>query len=329
LEARHPGGYEEIYKQRRRPEYWDNFTAIRNVLPLEEYVDYWIAEQSIEFLNYPGPKPFFLWCGFCGPHAPIDPPSPYDEIYPFDEMPLPKSRNDDPKRSPKGQDEAWWGTDLKKALRWRSFYWGLVTLIDDMIGRLVSFLEERGLLDNTLIIFTSDHGDMACDYNMVEKGNFYEEVVRVPLFVVPPGGEVATSRVGGLVETSDIAPTILDYAGVQKPPQMQTRSLRPILEGRGEPRESILSEFATKDKARKGKCLRTDRYKYVFWGRDEVAEFYDLQEDPEELVNLVGDPGHRDEIERHKELLLDRLLQSDQFYFRDETPRPDELRIWM
>lgn len=329
LEARHPGAYEMIYEQRQQPEYWDNMTAITNVLPLEEYVDYWIAEQAIEFLHYPGPKPFFLWCGFCGPHAPIDPPKPYDERYSFDEVPLPKSRHDDPPRSPKGWPESWWGTDEMKIRRWRSYYWGLVTLIDDMLGRIMEVLNKRGLWDNTLIIFTTDHGDMTGDYNMMEKGNFYEEVTRVPLIVVPPGEKVTRNRIDGLVEVSDIAPTILDYAGVSIPPQMQNVSLKPLMEGHGEPRESVLCEFMTSDQTRKGKCIRTERYKYIFWGLENEPEFYDLWEDPDELHNLYGDARYRSEIERHKDLLLDRLMKSERFYFRDETPALRDLRIWV
>ena len=329
LEARHRGGYELIYEQRRRPEYQEYMTAISNVLPLEEYVDYWVAEQAIEFLHYPGPKPFFLWCGFCGPHAPIDPPHPYDKMYPFEEMPLPKSRVDDPQLSPKGWPHPWWGTDVMKIRRWRSFYLGLVTLIDDMVGRIMSVLDERGLWENTLIILTSDHGDMAGDYNMMEKGNFYEEIIHVPLIVVPPGSRPAPPRVDGLVEVFDLAPTILDYAGVEIPPQMQASSLRPLVEGHGGPRDCILCEHTTNDRTRKGKCLRTPRHKYIFWGAQSAPEFYDLQEDPDELRNLHNDPLYRNLVEWHKDLLLDRLMQSERHYFRDETPSPSKLRTWM
>ena len=292
LEARHPGAYEAIYEQRRKPEYWDNMTAITNVLPLEEYVDYWVAQQSMEFLSYPGPKPFFLWCGFCGPHAPIDPPEPYNWTYPLEEMPLPKSRSDDPPRSPKGLPRPWWGEDTAKIRRWRSYYYGLTTLIDDMLGWIMALLERRGLWENTLVILTSDHGDMAGDYNLMEKGNFYEEVTRVPLIVAPPGG-CAAKRIPGLVETIDIAPTILDYAGVPVPPQMaQAASLRPLLEGGGSTREAVLCEHLEKPGGRNGKCIRTARFKYITWGRGAPSEFYDLEEDPDEQRNLYGDAGY-------------------------------------
>ena len=329
LEARHPGAYEAIYEQRRKPEYWEYMTAISNVLPLEEYVDTWVAEQSMEFLAYPGPKPFFLWCGFCGPHAPIDPPEPYDRMYPFDEMPLPKSRSDSPPRSPKGKPAGWWGDDTSKIRRWRSYYYGLTTLIDDMLARIMALLDRRGLWENTLVILTSDHGDMAGDYNLMEKGNFYEEVIHVPLLVVPPGAGRAQPTVSGLVEVSDIAPTILDYAGVTIPPQMaHAMSLRGLVEGGGEAREAILCEHLVK-KGQPSACIRTGRFKYIFSGLSKPPEFYDLDEDPDELVNLYADPRYAAEVGRHKDLMLDRMVRFEPPYRRDETPSATDLRTWM
>ena len=329
LEARHRGGYELIYEQRRQSEYWESMTAIRNVLVLAEYVESWILEESLEFLHTPGPKPFFLWCGLCGPHAPVDPPAPYDSLYDPDEMPRPKSRQDSPPRSPKGQAGAWWEPDLHKILRWRAYYWGLVTLLDDVIGRIAAFLDQRNLWQDTLLIVTSDHGDMAGDYNMMEKGNFYEEVIRVPLIIVPPGSAQGGQRVQGLVELADLAPTILDYAGLARPAQMPTRSLRPLVEGTGQAGDSILCEYESNDRSRRGKCVRTGRYKYIFWGGGCEAEFYDLQEDPNEQVNLAGDPAYRGELKAHQELLIERLLASEQHYDRDESPTRRDLHAWL
>jgi len=330
LETRHPGGYEAIYEQRRSPEYDEYRTAVTNVLPPEEYVDYWVADEAVEFLHDPHSDPFFLWCGFMSPHGPVDPPAPYDERYDADDVGLPKERDDleDPS-SPKGSREPWWGDDEEKILRWRRHYWGLVSFVDDMVGRLIDTLEERGLLEETLIVFTSDHGEMAGDYNAMAKGNFYEEVLRVPTIVAPPGGS-DVDRFDGLVEISDLAPTILDYAGVPKPDVVPTRSLRPVLEGeRDDHRDSVLCEYTTNDRSRRSKCVRTDRYKYVFHGTDREDEFYDLEDDPEELNNRIDDPARREEVTRHRALLLDRLTHSEQHYYRDETPSDRDLRTWL
>ena len=205
----------------------------------------------------------------------------------------------------------------------------MVTLIDDEVGRILKVLDDRGLREDTLIAFVSDHGEMAGDFNLYGKGNFYEETTRVPLIVVPPGGKVAVSRIPGLVETNDLAATFLDYAGVEIPPQMTAQSLRPLLEGTGETRESVLCEQMDRNGPQRGKCVRTDRYKYIFFGKDAESEFYDLQEDPYEEVNLYSDPAHREEVGRHKDLLLDRLMNSEQFYHKNESPTARDLQIWL
>lgn len=329
LEARHPGGYELIYQQRQQPEYWEYMTAISNVLPLAEYVDSWILEESLEFLHYPGPQPFFLWCGFCGPHAPVDPPAPYDRLYQPAEMPHPKAHGDSPPRSPKGQPDAWWNGDPHKILRWRAHYWGLVTLLDDMIGGIVALLDQRDLWRNTLLIVTSDHGDMAGDFNLMEKGNFYEEVIHVPLIIVPPGASPGGQRIRGLVELADLAPTILDYAGLTPPPQMPTRSLRPLIDGVGEPRDAVLCEYESNDRSRRGKCVRSARYKYIFWDGGRPAEFYDLQEDPDERVNLADDAAYASQVRAHQALLIERLCASERHYHRDESVSRRDLRAWV
>jgi arylsulfatase A-like enzyme len=102
-----------------------------------------------------------------------------------------------------------------------------------------------------------------------------------------------------------------------------------LLEGGGTTRDSVLCEYMTNDRTRKAKCVRTGRYKYVFAGADGQHEFYDLQEDPDELCNLYGDPRYASEVALHKDLLLDRLMHSEQFYYRDETPSDRDLKIWL
>ncbi|NCO39037.1 MAG: sulfatase-like hydrolase/transferase, partial [Armatimonadetes bacterium] len=115
LESKRPGAYEEIYAQRRQPEYREHHTAIVNVRSLEEYVDYWIAENPIDFLRRDHDRPFFAWCGFCGPHGPMDPPEPYHELYSLNDIPLPDTRTaaGDPHKPPwsRGSARAFAGPD--------------------------------------------------------------------------------------------------------------------------------------------------------------------------------------------------------------------------
>ena len=200
----------------------------------------------------------------------------------------------------------------------------MVSFIDTMMGRIVDTLTRRGLLDNTIIIFTTDHGEMLGDFGSLGKGNFTEQVIRAPYIVVPPGSVSGVGvrpegprLVDSLVEHIDLAPTILDYAGLPQPGELPGLSLRSILESptpttRPPTKDAILCEYVSNDRRHRSKCLRTERYKYVYSGRDNPVEFYDLERDPQELVNVAGDPAYRDEVQQHAELLLDRLLTTEQ-----------------
>src|SRR5690606_23644311 len=181
--------------------------------------------------------------------------------------------------------------------RWIAHYWGLCTMLDDLTGKVVDTLKRLGLWENTLFIFTSDHGEMMGDFGRFGKGNFLEPVIRVPLVVKPlkqGAGASGGSRavVSDLVELIDIAPTILDYAGARIPSSVQGKSLRTALEGGGHGKEAVLCEYTTNKQDRHGKCLRTERYKFVYWAPDGERELYDLQEDPDEFTNLANDPAY-------------------------------------
>ncbi len=306
LEERHPGGYEAIYEQRRQPDYSKYHTAISNVLPLEEYVDYWIAENTIDFIRRDHGKPFFVQCGFCGPHPPIDPPKPYDAIYPVDDVILPSNYQVDREGNPRSTTPE----DDAIARRWCAYYWGLVTLIDDMVGRIVSALDEKGSLDRTLIIYTSDHGEMMWERGQLGKGNFFDPVIRVPLLVVPPSDAPLGREVHDPMETFDIAPTVLDYAMAEIPNSMSATSLRPLVEGTGSGKEFVLSEYLTGDESTRGACVRTRRYKYEHWGHGDMERFFDLEKDPLERRNLITAPEYIEEIDRHRLLMIDRLIHT-------------------
>ncbi|GAG26051.1 unnamed protein product, partial [marine sediment metagenome] len=170
LEKKHPGGYEEIYEQRRKPEYHQDKTAIVNVLPEEEYVEYWIAEEAKNFLRKrkESSRPFLLWVGFCGPHGPFDPPKRYAEMYSPANMPLPKTFSPERYKNPEQEIKT-----LKKVI---AYYYAMMTCIDDRVGSIIDELKKNGQRENTIIVFTSDHGEMLGDKNRFGKGCFYEPV---------------------------------------------------------------------------------------------------------------------------------------------------------
>ena len=306
LEERHPGAYEAIHAQRRLPEYRRFRTALPSVVPLEEYIDYWTPQNAIDFIRRPHDAPFFIECGFCAPHSPLDPPAPYDSLYPMDEVPLPPNYGIDGDGNPRvttPEHDA-------VARRFCAYYYGLVTLVDDMVGSIISALEETGLMPNTLFVFTVDHGEMLFERGFTGKSRFWEPILKAPLIVVPPAAEEIGRRVEGLVEQFDVAPTILDYARAEIPPSMSASSLRALVEGGTQGKGLVFSETVEAGSLVRGACLRTRRFKYVYWTHEGKERFCDLEEDPLERRNLIADPGFRDEIAHHRMLMIQRIMQT-------------------
>ena len=305
LEERHPGAYEAIYERRRQPDYFANMTIIPQILPLEEYVDYWTPQNTIDFIRRDHRKPFMVQCGFHGPHGPIAPPKPYDGLYNPEDVPLPETYGIDPDGNPvPNADE-----DREIARRYIAGYGAMITLIDDQVGRIVAALEETRQLDNTLIIFVADHGRMLWEHGLTGHHRFFEECLKVPLIVVPPDDMASAGRrIGEMVETFDVAATILDYALAEIPEKMAASSLRRLIEGRGGGKECVMSEYMNADQTQRGICLRTRRFKYVYYTDGGPERFYDLESDPKEKRNLIGVPEHAEAIAHHRVLLIDRLM---------------------
>lgn len=176
----------------------------------------------------------------------------------------------------------------------------MMLAVDESTGRIVEALEQQGILDETLILFTSDNGFFYGEHGLtLERRLPYEESIRAPLIIRYPALARAGSRVDGLTTSVDIAPTVLEVTDTPRGDQVQGRSLVPLLQGRTEGwRTEVLVEFYTYENPfpwlvdMDYRALRTDRYKYVHWMHyPDEPELYDLQEDPYEMKNLAGDPA--------------------------------------
>ena len=300
LEEKHPGGYEKIYQQRRDPEYKENRTAIENVLPVDQYVDYWIAQNTVDYIEQrETDRPFFIWCGFCGPHGPFDPPKPYSTMYSPDDMPLPL-----------GYEKLSTAKRIQgdKLRRISAYYYGLVTLIDHMVGTITDALKNKEIYENTVVIYTSDHGEMLGDFGRFGKANFYDTVTHMPLIVKPASGYPVNSRVKGLTEHIDIAPTILDFAGLDIPDCMEGISLLKAMESGFSEKEAVLCEHTLNDQSRHGVCIRNQDYKMWYWTNPDEYALFDLGKDPDETCNLAEDPVYSDIMNCMKGLLINKFL---------------------
>jgi arylsulfatase A-like enzyme len=188
---------------------------------------------------------------------------------------------------------------------WRIYRWvyrRLTERVDREISVMLEGLKKAGLEENTLIVFTSDHGDMDAAHRLASKNRFYEESVGVPLLMtyrgVIPAGKVDAEH---LVSTGlDILPTLCDYAGIHAPAHLLGRSLRPPAEGRAvsDWRTYVASEIGTR------RMIRSRRHKYCSYGDADTTEMlFDLEADPGEMKNLASEAGHRETLLRHRELL--------------------------
>jgi arylsulfatase A-like enzyme len=180
-----------------------------------------------------------------------------------------------------------------KADGWRktwAAYFGLVTMVDDCMGRVVKTLKERGVWDDTLVVFTMDHGDHLGAHCLSAKNTMYEESARIPLFIKPPGG--GTGRRTQIANHVDLAATICEYAGMEAPPGHQGRSLKAAVEDAGTAWEdaTFADYHGGQGRAYPSRAIFTSRYKYIyhFCGPDEL---YDVVADPMEMKSLAKDPA--------------------------------------
>lgn len=284
--------YQEDMK--RRYETGHVYDSTPTPLPTADYADCYIADRALEYLSQvPDSRPWFCTVSFGGPHDPWDTPAEYSDQYrhviPPAPLPPPVSLNPD---RPRGvYDEILSGRydpslteDIKNmtpedvaALR-RSYY-GHVTLIDEQIGRILACLERRGMLEDTIVVFTSDHGEENGDYGLLFKQTFFESSVRVPLLLSLPGGQ--RCRINQPVELMDLGPTLCRLLGLEGPIG-HARSLLPLLRGEHREKQLVVSQIFGET------MLLKDGMKAVFNQNDELYLLFDLEHDPKEGRNLAA-----------------------------------------
>lgn len=297
---------------RERDDYRERLGAFEWELPERLHADNFVGGLARLWLQrYTGNEPFFLQVGFPGPHPPYDPTPRHLEPYRDRDVPMPDHDDEDLASQPaalqalrrhhQAEDHdaivhLEHPTD-DQLRRQRQYYFANVTMIDEQVGEIVDALETRGVLDNTVVIFTSDHGDCLNDHGHSQKWTMYEPSVRVPAIVWGPERVVGGQRIDGLTSLMDLGPTILELAGVEVPHWMEAQSLVPALEGRPWPgrthafsehaRDFILTETALMT------MVRDDRYKLIEFVDDTDGQLFDLARDPNETRNLWDSDEHR------------------------------------
>lgn len=288
--------------------------AITSPLPGELHIDSYIGTQAVRYLEQAGRDPFFCWVSFNSPHDPYDPPAELAALY--RDAPIPEAVGglQELEHKPAYQrrlleffaENPLYFTDYRRATpeiirRTREHYLATVSLVDEQIGRILDTLEQRGLSRNTLIVFSSDHGDELGDHGLPYKGTFYEGSLKVPLIVCGPG-VTRNRRCRSFVDWVDLHRTFLEIAGIRPGAHVQGQDLRGLLHDPAGPgRTEGFSELLGRA------MVSTDRYKLVLCD-DGDGELYDLQQRPLEVHNHFHDPDWKHLRTSLGDTLMQRLL---------------------
>ncbi len=306
-----------------------------------------LAGQCIDFLTARADdqRPFLAWLSIPDPHEPYQAAEPYASMFDPDGITMPPWRDDEFADKPERQQvfhELFGFADLpdRRFREVRAMYYGMIRQVDDYLGRVLDVLEARGLAENTIVVFTSDHGDYAGEHRLLGKSNaFYDCLTRVPLILSWPGHLPAGEQRDELVSLADVMPTMLGLLGIEVPAAVQGQAMPGTLPHAPEARRAVFCEYgaggpsvtlehvrALPPEARSGagwpllrereahghgKMVRTHRWKYVHDVTGEVDELYDLEADPWELQNLATLPDHAAVVAEMQRILVDWLLETE------------------
>jgi len=317
-------------------------------IPEEHCLETFLAREAVAFLEEAGSQPFCLALSFRAPHTPVAPPEPWDKMYSRERVSLPVNLHEDMRNKPlrqrrlrTGRQDSsshaarrWEGVTFPKSRvlaewteeEWReiiALYCGLISYVDKWTGRVLDTLDSLGLAENTIVLFTTDHGDMMGNHGLIHKDGYtYDETMRVPLIIRYPPLIRPGTATDALVSNVDILPTLLEMMGVKVSHGVQGRSFLPVLEGEAQShRDATFMEIA-----RGIKAVRTERWKYTAnWRPRDLDELYDMKDDPLELQNLATDPENAKVCNELRKRILSWMGETkdpELGEFREATKQP-------
>ncbi len=283
---------------------------------LTGYALQWLKERISE-------KPFFLYISHKAVHSDFVAADRHLGTYRDDDIPVPVS-------SRGGRDKPMWLINQRNSRHGMEFGYNLpdfdlqkyhrrycetLLSVDENIGRIMDWLEESGEAENTLLLYMGDNGFQFGEQGLIDKRTAYKASVRIPMLIWWPGTIGGPQTIGEIVANIDIAPTLLDIAGTAVPAEMDGRSMKPLIEGaETDWRRELLYEYYWERNypyTPTTHALITGRYKFIrYHGIWDLDEFYDLREDPDELVNLIHSEKHRDLTDAHRERLFELLEET-------------------
>ena len=347
LEKHYPEAVRGI-KEDRRPHPSGADGAYLLDIPPEAHANAWLTGRACEYLTKraegqsgggngggAGDRgPFFMFVGFPDPHHPYQAPEPWGSMYSADDVEPPNPSMDSLAGRPpeymdfmKGKMNAhllggapdFNAEDLTQQTEAQmrqivATSMGMVSFIDHQVGRILDALDATGEADNTIVVFSTDHGDYMGDHHMQRKGPFLlEGLVRIPMVMKAPGVASGGTRTSALASHIDFMPTLLELLDIEPPRGVQGKSFAPVLRGESNRhRDRVMIEFLHQFQLdRNVKALVTDRWKLCYWGGQTYGELYDLQNDPLENENLWDDPDYAEVKADMMRQLLDELVTTE------------------
>lgn len=282
----------------------------------------WVTSQSIDFLRRRDPsKAFFLKMSYVRPHPPFDPPSFYYDMYKDMDLPDPPvgdwAEQDDQKRA--GYDPVT-GKGIAPKGRFKqaqAAYYGLITHIDHQIGRFLMAMQEYGVYDNTIILFTSDHGELLGDHHLFRKSLPYEGSVNIPFIVSDPGRYLnlaSNVQADQVVELRDVMPTLLETANIEIPETVEGKSILPIWK---EAENIVWREYLHGEHEfgeQSYHYITNGKEKYIWFSQTGEEQFFDLVKDPQELHNVSGQAEYQEGVTHRRKQLIQELKEREEGY---------------
>jgi arylsulfatase A-like enzyme len=328
-------GFEE-YREMVRNAYPDvhyesGFFGEDDPLPVELSKTHWLAEKACKTIAdlSEGESPWYIQLNFTEPHLPCRPSGKFAEMYRPEDIPQWKGFNETFANKPyiqKQQLHSWQIQDFT----WEDWapivsrYYGIISQVDDAIGKVLETLVQFGAADGTVVIFTSDHGDMCGSHRMMDKHYIlYDDVVKVPLIIKHPGMGPAQIREEFVYNMLDLPPTLLDMLDLPPPSFFHGRSLLPLLnrEAVEDWRTDIVSTYNGQQFGLYTQRMqRTAKWKYI-WNTTDIDELYNLEQDPAELTNLIYEERHAELVREYRKTLYERLFKEGDGLVQNEWIR--------
>jgi arylsulfatase len=290
------------YRQNAPQEYWDSYGAMKSNLTEKDHSTTWIADRAMEEIENWSGDSNMLMVGFIKPHHPFDPPEPWSDMYDPNKLSLLPGwleeclPQDIDKHKGYFPHEKLSEDALRKVM---AYYYAAISHIDYYVGRMIDLLKSKGIYDNTLIIYTSDHGEYMGFHHLLLKQNFmYDPLMKIPLIIKYPAQSKKGENFEGMVVNLDLTTLIIKQAGCQPAEQMQGIDLNKDGKGRDFIFAESYGEYMVRSKTRK----------LLFCADKEKSQFFDLEQDPLETVNLFYDARYKEEIQEYINVLLKWML---------------------